>query len=544
VTPHKVLAIGLDGFEVSYMERLMAAGELPALLALRARSATVLLDHGPAQRTGLAWEHFWSGRSPAAAGRESAVEFDPARYTVWQEGARFAPFFGSLGVDAVVFDPPYADLARAPGVGGVVAWGAHDPGVGPGSAPADLYARLVSRIGAYPAAAWTYGTPWSSADATRAMAVALTEAVERRAAAARWLLTDASPDWDLGIVVVAEPHSAAEGFWHGIDPGHPLHGHPSSPAAADGMAAVYRAVDGLVGALVGATEPRATVVFSLGGMGSNHSDVASMALLPELLLRWSLGERLLEVPAAWAAEPGRVPLATGGDARWQRAWYPRLGPEARRRSAPPLVRALPGPVKRSLQRARTAWRGRRPLPTGYHALDWQPASWYRPWWPRMRAFALPSFYDGRVRVNLQGRERDGVVDPADYARVCDEIEELVRDCRDPRTGEPVVADVERCAGSADPCTLGSSASDLVVVWNAGAVALDHPVHGVVGPLPYRRTGGHTGPFGFAFVDSPDVAPGDLGVASSFDVAPTLVELVAARAVAGISGSALPLALRR
>ena len=245
-------------------------------------------------------------------------------------------------------------------------------------------------------------------------------------------------------------------------------------------------------------------MFSLGGMGSNHSDVASMALLPELLLRWSSGERLLEVPDVWAAEPGQVPLATGGDASWQRTWYPRVSANVARGPVRALARVLPGPVRRSLKRVRAAAQARRDLPTGYQDLEWQPAAWYQPWWSRMRAFALPSFYDGRVRINLAGRERDGIVDVADYDRVCDEIEALVRDCRDPRTGEPIVAEVERCAGSADPRALGSSASDLVVVWSAGAAALEHPVYGVVGPLPYRRTGGHTGPFGFAFVDAPDV----------------------------------------
>ena len=175
------------------------------------------------------------------------------------------------------------------------------------------------------------------------MAAGLTEAVDRRAAAARWLLADVFDEWDLGIVVVAEPHGAAEGFWHGIDPEHPLHDHPSAPFAAEGLADVYRASDRLVGELIEATGPRATIVFSLGGMGSNHSDVASMALLPELLLRWSSGERLLEVPGEWAAEPGRVPLATGGDASWQRAWYPRLATNAARgpvRARSPRV--LPG----------------------------------------------------------------------------------------------------------------------------------------------------------------------------------------------------------
>ena len=83
---------------------------MPALAALHDRSANVLLDHGSAVRTGLAWEHFWSGLSPEAAGRRSAVEFDPATYAVWQEGARFAPFFGPLDVRSVVLDPREIDV--------------------------------------------------------------------------------------------------------------------------------------------------------------------------------------------------------------------------------------------------------------------------------------------------------------------------------------------------------------------------------------------------------------------------------------------------
>ncbi len=536
----RVLALGLDGFEISYAERLMSRGELPVLEALRDRSARVLLDQGSAQRTGLGWEHFWSGLSPEETHRASPVEFDPASYSVWQQGARFTPFFAPLGVDVVVFDAPYADLALAPEVKGLVAWGAHDPGVSPAANPPDLREQLKRRVGPYPAAAWTYATPWSSADATRAMADRLTEAVNLRAEAAQWLLTEAFEDWDLGIVVVTEPHSAAEGLWHGIDPDHPLHDHPSAGMAAHGLADVYRAVDRLVGELIDTTAPLTSVVFSLGGMGSNHSDVASMALLPELLLRWSLGERLLNVPEVWAAEPGQIPLPAGGDAKWQRTWYPRLEPAEPRSLARSLAHRLPGPVRRSLKRALSAVEARPPRPAGYRELNWQPATWYQPWWSQMRAFALPSFYDGRIRVNLQGRERHGLVDVSDYERVCDEIEQLVRRCRDPRTGELVVSEVERSPSTSDPRALDSSAADLVVVWNAGAAALEHPEYGLIGPLPYRRTGGHTGPFGFAFIDGDGVEPGDRGIASSFDVAATIAALLSGRAIDGMSGSALAL----
>jgi len=56
----------------------MAAGELPALAELHRRAACFRLDHGPAQRTGLAWEHVASGLTPEAGRRWAAVEFPPS----------------------------------------------------------------------------------------------------------------------------------------------------------------------------------------------------------------------------------------------------------------------------------------------------------------------------------------------------------------------------------------------------------------------------------------------------------------------------------
>ncbi|HEV7445842.1 MAG TPA: hypothetical protein VGO18_24915, partial [Steroidobacteraceae bacterium] len=59
---------------------------MPALRALSELSARFSLDHGPALRTGLAGEHVATGLSPTDAGRWSAVRFEPATYSVRQEG--------------------------------------------------------------------------------------------------------------------------------------------------------------------------------------------------------------------------------------------------------------------------------------------------------------------------------------------------------------------------------------------------------------------------------------------------------------------------
>jgi predicted AlkP superfamily phosphohydrolase/phosphomutase len=528
--------VGLDGYEASLGDQLMTAGELPALARLLSRSARFRLNHGPAQRTGLAWEQVSTGRSPEATGRWSAVAFDPQTYEVWQEGTRLEPFTARLDVPTVVFDPPYFDLDLAPSTRGVVDWGAHDPGVEPGARPKDLLAELQSRFGAYPAKDWIYGIAWPSAERARTMGDALVRATDIRAEAARWLLHERCPDWRLAIVIAGELHSATEGLWHGIDSTHPLHRLPSAAPAAEGLRAVYRAADRLVGTLTDTFSDATVVVFAMGGMGPNRSDVASMVLLPELLYRHAFGQPLLSEPPAWAAANGCSPML-GEDENWSAAVNAQIrhrrSPRDRVRSA--AARLLPGPLKSALRRPTAST----PAGSGVlrFSLDWMPASRYQPYWRGMRYFALPSFYDGRIRVNLAGRERHGTVSLADYRAVCDEIEDVVRGCRDAATGEAVVDSIERCA-AADPRTLGPSESDLVVVWRGAALGVDHPVIGRIGPVPFRRPGGHTGPFGMAGIRGHAVTAGDFGVRSSFDVVPTIVELLDETLPPGLSGASL------
>ena len=533
----RVLVIGLDGLEPTYVDRLVAAGDLPGFAARRAHDAHVLLEHGAAATTGLSWEHFWSGLTPDAAGRWSSVEFDPATYRVWGEGARYAPFFAHEDVRAVVLDTPYADLDRASGAVGVVAWGAHDPGIsGPASNPPEVTAELEASVGPYPATEWIYGCPWPSVTSTVAMTRGLEAGILAHGAAAKWLFTERFPDWDLAIVVLSELHAAAEGLWHGVDPTHPLHDHPSAPAAADGLRTIYRTIDRVVDELT--TEIDAShVVFTMGGMGTNGSDVPSMVLLPELLFRWALGRELLAVPAEWQTSPETAPLLDGDGAYWQRAWYPDLGAPSSQSRQQRLAAHLPEPVLRRLRASRAAKRASA-RPVGYQSLDWIPGSWYREWWPQMRAFAVPSFYDGRVRVNLRGREAAGMVERSDYERVVDEVEDLVRSCTDPRTGASVVEHVERPGDDQDPMTLEGSTADLLIAWRGTALGFSHPDFGLVGPVPYRRTGGHTGPYGFASFSGSQVLPGDYGIVSSFDVAPTILELVTDRPPDAISGTSL------
>ena len=543
----RVLAIFLDGYEHSLGQRFMAAGEMPEMSRLAGLSARFLLDYGAAQRTGLAGEHVATGLSPEAAKRWSAVHFDPQSYLVWQDGARLQPFATDLDCRTVVFDMPYFDLHAAPTVRGIVNWGAHDPGVASASQPSHLTPEINDRFGPYPAGKWIYGFAWPSEENSRAMGVDLARAVDVRAEATRWLLRERLTDWDLALIAVSEPHSAIEALWHGIDPTHPLHRMPGAAVAGTGVRAVYQAVDRLVGKLIASFSDAQILVFAMGGMGVNRSDVPSMLLLPELMYRHAFGSEFFKQPEKWDLATTNCPLLFPDD-----TWGGRITPQLPRpkstlrtfvakelqQSMTFAAKVLPRSIKAPLRKALTRpEKPRHPKHPNRLSLTWMPATAYQRFWSSMRAFALPSYYDGRVRLNLVGRERHGVVSVGDYKRVLAEVESLIRACIDPVTGESAVESIEYQA-TADPRELAPTQADLVVVWKGTAVCLEHPTLGRLGPVPFRRTGGHTGPFGMAYIRSDDIPIGDQGVHSAFDVVPTIVELLGCRQDSLLSGKSL------
>ena len=141
----------------------------------------------------------------------------------------------------------------------------------------------------------------------------------------------------------------------------------------------------------------------------------------------------------------------------------------------------------------------------------------------MDAFALPSFYDGRVRINLEGRESRGTVSRDKYADALSDVRKLLAECREPRTGTPVLesAIVEQ----RDPYDIGPTQPDLYIHWKGTPIAFTHPELGQIGPLPYRRTGGHTNPLGFAYLSGSDWQPADYGVRNSLDIVPTVIAML-------------------
>lgn len=520
---HRLAVIGLDAAEPQFLERLIADGRLPTLARLRRQSARCYLHSEATWRAGRVWETLLTG----TADFPSANLFDTREYRSWQLGARKkTPFYADIpGTSVLAIDVPYMSLwYDVPGA--QVVWGGHDAGYPRASRPAGLVREIDARFGVHPAFHNDFTCAWWDERSIDTLAEALIVGSRRRCEIIGWLC-ERFPDWNLLLTVLSEAHSAGEIFWHGVSDGHPLAGVPTAPLARQRLIETYEEIDRAVERIV-ALLPHGTRILltTVHGMETNDYDVPSMALLPELLYR---------------ACTGRSLLRTGSAAAWRRAGCPAIVPACHEKwsdyvrdrfAQTPLTRAGRGlasvlglgPHRQPIHELSVPIKPEIDVPPEQiseprYSLEWQVTSWYRRHWPRMRAFAVPVFYDGRVRINLKGRESQGIVEPGDYAATCAWVEQLLAECRDVRTGRPAVRHIER-RRAGDPLSLDGADADLVIAWNPAIEAIEHPRLGAIGPLPYRRTGGHTD-HGFAWLCGAGVAPGDFGDQEALDLTATI-----------------------
>jgi predicted AlkP superfamily phosphohydrolase/phosphomutase len=118
-------------------------------------------------------------------------------------------------------------------------------------------------------------------------------------------------------------------------------------------------------------------------------------------------------------------------------------------------------------------------------------------WSHTRAFMMPNDDAGFVRLNLRGRERDGIVDPSDGEALLEMITTGLKTFKDP-DGRPAIKKVVRISELGIEGPRLAEMPDLVVQWNDRAVAATAGVASTLyGEISSRgwgtgRTGCHTG----------------------------------------------------
>ncbi|MCL1465898.1 alkaline phosphatase family protein [Argonema galeatum] len=531
---NSVIAIGLDSADPVLLEKWMSEGHLKNLARLRQQGAYGRLVNMEYYKGESAWTNFLTGCLPHKTGYWSKFDFNPKTYqtkTLGEHGAydfnEYAPFY-AVGdkYRVAVFDMPQTTISdRVNGIQ-ALAWGAHAPMIDRASEPKGLLSELIEKYGDHPADTFHHNdrSDWYNPSSVAKLKRDLEVGLERRTAITKDLLS--REQWDLFLTAIGETHTAQHYFWHLSQPDHPLYKQTAS-ADRDPMLEYFEAVDESLGEMLAeAPENAYVIVFSAHGQGANSADLLSMVVLPEFLYRFSFpGKSLLK-----SQEMGMTPPPPLTPKNPKDSWYKLLhnlknDPDPMATFLRSVEPKIPGRFRPYLTKFYKKWAKLTGSPQT-ELFSWHPSKWYQPYWPQMKAFYIPGFSDGYIRINLQGRESQGIVSPAEYNAVCDELIEQLHQLTDARTGKPIVKKVVRTRQKPTDNDPKLPDSDLVVVWEDFAVdVVDSPKYDRIGPIYFNRTGAHR-PRGFWTIKGPGIEAGStLAEGHAVDLAPTILELM-------------------
>ncbi|HUR86739.1 MAG TPA: alkaline phosphatase family protein [Solirubrobacteraceae bacterium] len=416
-----ICVLQFDAASVAVLDRMLAEGRLPALAGLIERGRRVELRTPADHFAAGAFHTLYSGielgdhglfypfQWDAASQRARYMTAFPAPPAVWEQlaGARLR----TLAIDPYESRPPEHWEGTY-----VCGWQFTDRVVLPRwSLPRDAGARLARRHKRGPHATEIFGRP--TARELLALREKLVAAPDRVATAAVDLLGREA--YDLAWLTFSAAHLAGHQFWD-LSQLAEAPGARERALLSSALADVYEAVDAACARVLGALTPNTDVIVtSAVGMDVNTSRAD---LLPPML--------------AAVLSGGPLPAGDGAGAIWSlRAAIP-----PRARGA--IARALPDRVALELT-ARLELRG----------VDWSQTA----------AFAHPADNQGYIRLNLRGRERAGIVDPAEAGDLLARIAEGLRTFCDP-DGARAVARTD-VAADHHPGARSGQLPDLVVQWS-------------------------------------------------------------------------------
>jgi len=496
----QVLAIGLEATEPSLIERWTREGHLPTFRALMRRGVWRRLLSDTEISSGATWASLNTGTNPGKHGM--GFYHRQLRCGTYQLRKKYANEIGresfwvqlsDAGKRVAVLDVP--DTFVLEDLNGVqlVGWGGEGLNAPHSSWPQPLFRQLTARFGRHPLDRWYQARPKTS-EGWLSLRDKLLAGTRTRTAIAHDV--HRQEPWDLFLVGFAEPHWVGHFFWHLMDPRHPDYDERLARSCGDAILRLYQELDRAVAMLIQGAPQATVLVFSNTGMGPNFS---GLHLVPDILQRL-----------------GMAPQPSHGTSRLLPAQ--RWGPYAIKRIAGTVT---PKAIERM----------KKVLPERL----WD--SWTR-WvlglgniWPHSLAFTVPSDYSGALRINLKGREPNGLVEPGEpYQALCDELEAAFLGLVNPATGKPAVREVVKVRERYHGDHL-DELPDLLVRWTneAPITSLASPRIGTVsGVLPDERTGAHL-PYGFLLAAGDGIrADRELEAANIMDIAPTILHLLGKR----------------
>lgn len=371
--------VALDAMEISVLEELFARGRLPNLRAFAEQHLRLGVSSAGAELHGSLWPTFASGTRPGTHGvywwtQWLAEEMRHVRNS--HSAFAYEPFWAALGragIRSCVVDVPYAPMVELPEVRQYVGWGIHDE-VEPTSWPATFGPEVRKRFGKHPLSFDTV-EPQSFGE-KREMVRTLRKGMAMRARMLEGILRDGRDDFVLATC--GETHKAGHYLAERQEIGPGL-------SNVDAIGDVLTALDEAWPAILDAAGPNCHVMlFALHGM-RHQVDYSN-----------GLAAQLLAIANGKEPESGVAP--------------PDLLRRIRNLMPDSLHRAI---WKRLPARFRAARQGNLVEAAGDYAHD----------------TLIKVGHDGHLglRVNLKGRERDGVADESSGEEAMGRLWELAKE---------------------------------------------------------------------------------------------------------------------
>ena len=493
----KVLLVGLDAAEPSLIRQWAAEGRLPHLARLIESGHAANLRSCAAEFPDEVWPSTYSSVNAAVLGKyyyiqprqgSNGLEMvgdEPKAEQFWVTASRH-------GKRCAVIDAP--KTALGPALNGIqlARWGTHATRCEMATHPPELLPQILAKHGRYPLE--TSDNHGRSPAEYRKLRDQLIEGARKHGALFRDLIS--REPWDLFFCAFSETHAAGHQFWHMLDASHPRHDPRDRHGLNSALREIYAAVDAELGTLIDAAGPAADViVFSGHGMkGQYHG----RDFIPTLLEMWGFaGERDID------PDPSR---------------------ETRRVLRRDALRMLKAAVPIQVQYAVKSL-----LPSALEDAIVCRVMGSGKLNPRARVNYVPNNdLNPAFRVNLKGRDPDGIVEPGrEYEELIERLTRRLAELIDPATGQPAIGRITRLRDLYHGPKL-EVLPDLTAMWaGEGWIGeVRSPGYGAVaGDHNDLRTGGHNSD-GFLVMRGPDF-PADFacGAPTNKDLAPTVLDLL-------------------
>ncbi|MGI9304296.1 MAG: alkaline phosphatase family protein [Gammaproteobacteria bacterium] len=485
----KTVMVGLDGVDLTLVERWAQEGHLPCLQGFL--DSSHLIETSCRSLPGSEWANFATGVSPSKHGYVHETQIETGSYenvAIHSDHVAAEPFYKLLseaGHRCAILDVPGDH--PLPSINGlqVIDWGTEFQLWKFDTQPSEFRQELLEHVGKHPFT--NYPGTQTNDQSLRELKVALERGIRLKTDLAHYVMRKS--DWDFFFVSLCEGHKAGHFFWKFWDEQHPDH-DSSDPHLRSALLDIYKAMDRGLQSIVDALDPLDNVILLADrGMRANHR---GDHLLNAVLQRLGL---LTDKKAKTGARSSEASETLKGSAVWRSV-----------------------PLRRELKRfvpLRLRAFARKLL--GSPQLDWEGT----------QAFMLPNVGNSYIRINLAGREPRGTVQPGEqYDKLLAFIEAEMYALINPATGRPAVEDVS-FPRRLYPGPLADDLPDVAVVWRAEAPIreLTSPAVGLVrGDFPERRSGNHT-TTGFVLARGPAFVPGASRRAGDLrQLAPTVLKI--------------------